>query len=157
MISFTIDNKKRFNFRIAGVTLYDNKVLLHRMMKDDFWALPGGRCEIFEDTKSALVREYKEEINVDVTIERALFFVENFFSFENEQFHEISVIYNVIFPKETKILSEEEFIGSEKGTDLIFRWFPLSQTKSIELYPSFLKEKLNHLPEHMEHIIHYDK
>lgn len=77
MICFDRDNK-RFNFRIAGVSIHNNKILLHRTEKDSFWTLPGGRNEFNEFSKDTLLREMKEEIGENVEIERLLW-VRNFY------------------------------------------------------------------------------
>jgi hypothetical protein len=43
--------------RTAGIFVRNQQVLLHRAEHEDIWALPGGGCEFFEDTKEALTRE----------------------------------------------------------------------------------------------------
>ena len=42
-----------FLYRVAGVAIHDEKLLIHRSILDDFWSLPGGRCEILEISKNA--------------------------------------------------------------------------------------------------------
>lgn len=37
----------RFNFRSVAVLIDQGHVLLHRSLKEEFWALPGGRVEFF--------------------------------------------------------------------------------------------------------------
>lgn len=66
------DGSIRFVFRIVGVLLYDNHVLLHRAEQDDFWSLPGGRAELLEPSRETLKREMQEELGVDVTVENNL-------------------------------------------------------------------------------------
>lgn len=56
MINFKKDNGI-FNFRVVGIMLNERKVLIHRLVKDDFYAFPGGRVEMFEITEETLVRE----------------------------------------------------------------------------------------------------
>lgn len=63
MISYVEDGKK-FNYRVGAIIKKDNKILLHRLSKFDFWLLPGGRVEMLENTENAIVRELEEEINV---------------------------------------------------------------------------------------------
>jgi ADP-ribose pyrophosphatase YjhB (NUDIX family) len=78
MICFKKNNIK-FNYRIAGISIYNKHVLLHRTIKDNFWSLPGGRCELLENSKDCIIREYKEEMNIEITVGRPLFFVEHDF------------------------------------------------------------------------------
>lgn len=53
MICFETENG-RFNLRSAAVVILDDHVLIHRAREDDFWALPGGRVELFETSCDAV-------------------------------------------------------------------------------------------------------
>jgi len=144
----------RYNYRMAGVTVRYGKVLLHQVEGNNFWSLPGGRCAINEDSAYALGREYEEEMGQKVELTRPLWFVEYFYSEKatGETFHEISVIYDVVLA-DHGIFANGEFEGSEAGKKILFKWFDLRELKDLEFYPVFLKEKLQKLPEGMEHII----
>lgn len=155
MINFK-ENNVRFNYRVAGVTVYQNRVLLHRLEKDNFWALPGGRCELLENSSSAIKREYLEETGVDAIIDRPLWFLENFFNDGREMVHEISMIYKIDFPEEANLYSLESFPGIESHVKLIFKWFEIARLPETELYPTFLRERIKALPLNPEHIIHRD-
>src|SRR5690348_17531423 len=80
----------RFNYRIAGVTIRDGKVLVQQPERGGFCFLPGGRAELLESASETLRREMQEELHVDATIGRLLWIVENFFAFEGRDFHELS-------------------------------------------------------------------
>lgn len=168
MITFE-KGKKRFAFRIAGVAISNNNILLHRSVEDDFWALPGGRCELLENSKDTLIREIKEEIGVEIKIVRPLYFVENFFNYENRACHEVSIIYLMQFPPESKkVVEKDTFYGHEsqlgfekdevygKELRLIFRWFNINELENLEVYPSFLRTSLKNIKPYPEHIIHKD-
>ncbi|MDI3340142.1 MAG: NUDIX domain-containing protein [Sphaerobacter sp.] len=71
MISVDL-GRAHFLYRAGGVCLQDGRVLLHRAVDDDYWSLPGGRCEILETAAEALAREMREELAVDVTVGRLL-------------------------------------------------------------------------------------
>ena len=62
----------RFNFRVVGVALdrERGRALLHRAEHDDFWSLPGGRAELLEPAEATLRREMREELGVEVAVER---------------------------------------------------------------------------------------
>lgn len=149
-------NGIRFNYRIAGVSIHKSRVLLHRLEKDNFWALPGGRCELLENSRDALAREYCEETGFNVVIGRPLWFLENFFNNDNEQNHEVSMIYMVDFPKECGCLDKDVFYGVEESEKIIFKWFNLDDISELELYPTFLRSGLKSLPQTLEHKIHRD-
>lgn len=69
MITFDEDNI-RFTNRVVGIAYDGDRVLLHRAVADDFWALPGGRAELLEAAADTLRREMREELGTDVEVER---------------------------------------------------------------------------------------
>lgn len=144
----------RFQFRAVGVAFKDNNVLIHRVEKDDFWSLPGGRVEMFESSEDTLVREMKEELGVDIEIERLLWVSENFFEHENKVFHELGFFYKMKLPENCPLFEHKgEFEGCEKEIKLIFKWHPVDKLDDLELYPTFLKRTLMTESEGIEHII----
>ncbi len=154
MITFQ-KNDARFNYRIVGIAIHENKVLLHKAENDDFWALPGGRAEFFESSEETLRREMKEEINVDVSINRLIWIVENFFVYDDQKFHELAMYYLMNFQQHSYVLKEKQsFYGNEEGVRLIFKWFDIDELGNITLYPSFLKGKLKSIPKEIEHIVY---
>jgi len=158
MISYIIDGQK-FNYRIAGITIREGRVLLHRLAHDTFWALPGGRGEMGESSQETLVREYEEEIGAEVTVGRLVFAVENFFKTrtENLKVHELSMMYEVSFPENSPFVQQMEFQGQEGAVDLVFKWIPLAELADMPVYPAFLKEKLRNLPLSAEHVVNVDE
>src|SRR5215203_431329 len=78
------------NYRVVGVCVHEDHVLLHREAKDDFWVLPGGRPRSYEVSRDTLVREMAEEISTRVEVLRLLWVVENFFEYVGEQWREIA-------------------------------------------------------------------
>lgn len=81
MITFD-HGKARFNFRVVGVALDGDRVLVHRPERDDFWTLPGGRGELLEPARDTLAREMLEEIGAEVQVGRLVWVVENFFQYQ---------------------------------------------------------------------------
>jgi ADP-ribose pyrophosphatase YjhB (NUDIX family) len=155
MITFNNDNVK-FTFRVAGIAIENGMVLLHRNTLENFWAMPGGRGELLENSKETLKREMKEEIGIDIKIIQVLYFVENFFQFENFTYHEVSIYYLMQIPEKFCPGNNNSFKGREGNLDLIFKWFKIDQLKDIKLYPSFLGSKLQDIKSYPEHIIHID-
>src|SRR5690606_16384382 len=97
MISVDI-GPAHFLYRVGGVCLHDGRVLLHRAVGDDFWSLPGGRCEILETAADALTREMREELAVKVTVGRLLWVVEDFFTMDGRPYHQIGLYFAVDLP-----------------------------------------------------------
>ncbi len=156
MITFE-KNSYVFSYRVVGVAIHDNKVLVHRSIIDDFWSLPGGRCEFLEISKDALIREMKEEIGISINITRPLYFVENFFNSEGKDYHEISIFYLLEFPEDSKLVFKNEpFYGIEDELELIFKWVDINTLETLRLYPLFLRKALKNIKPFPEHIINRD-
>jgi ADP-ribose pyrophosphatase YjhB (NUDIX family) len=154
MLNFAHD-KGRFNFRTAAVILHRDQVLIHRAERDSFWTLPGGRVEFGESASAALTREMQEELGVSIKVERLLWLVENFFTYEAEDFHELALYFLATLPPETDLTTKNEPIkGNEEGVPLIFQWHRVDALTGIEFYPTFLKEGLKAIPENTEYVIH---
>ena len=151
------EGKVLFNYRVAGIALDGDRVLLHRMEKDDFWALPGGRGELLEVSRDTLQREMFEELGVEIRIERLVWVVENFFEHDEFAFHEIGLYFLIVFPPASSVYEKSEaFEGEEEGVRLIFQWFPRHELEKVRLYPAFLRRSLRAIPETTEHVVHTD-
>jgi len=148
-----------FNYRIVGVALNDDKVLLHQAEGDDFWVLPGGRAEFGEPAEQTLKREMREELDIEVEIVRLLWVVENFFTYAEKQYHEVALYFLMRLPESCKYLLESgPFESEDAGTPLTFRWFPRRQEEltALPLHPAFLCSELRELPESAQHVIQND-
>jgi len=152
----TIDNNGcYFAYRVAGVALCQGHVLLHRSPHEEFWTLPGGRCEMREQGADALQREMREELNADVTVPRLLWIVENFFDYGGRNCHEIGLYFIMQFTEEPPVgWGTGDFPGREGDEELIFRWYPLDRLHETAIYPTFLSERLLRIPDTLEHVVH---
>lgn len=63
--SLNTRSKVTFPVSVKGVLLIDGKALLVRNDRGE-WELPGGRLEIGETPEQALVREFREELSIEV-------------------------------------------------------------------------------------------
>lgn len=158
-----VSEKEKFVLRVAGIFMRDNSVLLHRAEHEDIWALPGGGCEFFEDTKSALIREAEEELNATIEVQSLAFTVENFFEWYGAKAHEIGFYYLAKFTGEsTRFYNQNEFTGIEQKMEgfekfrLFFRWFPIEHLQDHNIKPDFLKVRLQSISTDISHIIHRD-
>jgi len=142
-----------FNFRTAGILIRNGKVLIHRMMKDDFYALPGGRVEMTEDTETTLIREMKEELDLDVIINRLLWVCEGFFDNQGQRYHEICFYYFMEHEGDSTIYDNDVFRTIEENREYEFKWVSVERLKDEEFYPIFIKERINNLPSNIERII----
>ena len=156
MISFDIEGA-RFNYRVVGIALDGNRVLLHRADMDDFWSLPGGRGEMLEPSEETLKREMREELEVEIRVERLVWVVENFFEYDDKPYHELAFYFLMTLPRDWHLLKKTEpFTGYDGDVKLTFKWYQLDELENVVLYPSFLKKGLRSIPDSIEHIVHID-
>jgi len=88
-------NEFIFSYRVAGILIKDKRILLQKPIDDDGYSIPGGHVSFGETTSEALIREFKEEINADIKIEKLIMVGENFFPWGNNPFQQISMYYLV--------------------------------------------------------------
>ncbi|WP_421385298.1 NUDIX hydrolase [Bacillus salacetis] len=144
--------KAVFNYRVAGLWIENGHVLLHRSVNEENWSVPGGRAAINEDSKSSIKREFLEELNVEMKVDRLVWMAENFFNYRGQDFHEIGFYY-IVQPIDRAIgYRKEPFYGVE-GERLIYQWIPIPELENINLYPEFLRTALKSLPHHTEHLV----
>ncbi|MHA1212553.1 MAG: NUDIX hydrolase [Candidatus Heimdallarchaeota archaeon] len=146
--------------RSGGLIVKDKKVLLHKSALDDFWTIPGGSIKLFETSEEAIKREYLEEIDIEITVERLLWIVENFFEYDEKNYHSLELYYLVSPMNLESKLVQNEFYGEESdfhpekyGTiKLTYRWFSLEELDAITIQPKILKEELKDIPKEVKHL-----
>ena len=67
------------NKRVVGVIIRNGEILLMRRVRDDreYFVFPGGGIKRDESLENGVIREIKEEFNLDVKINKFLFQIEN--------------------------------------------------------------------------------
>jgi 8-oxo-dGTP pyrophosphatase MutT (NUDIX family) len=163
------DGDTVFLCRVAGVAVYQGRVLLHRSEHDDFWALPGGRIEVGESSTQALRREMLEEVGADVTVGRLLWVVENFFQHYpldqspdttiSIEHHEIGLYLEMEVPDHmtnTTSFGARELVGTPDEFALEFRWFDQAGLGDFDVRPGRLAELLTQpLPTGLPTVVNY--
>ena len=148
---------ERFTVRAAGVCVLDDHVLLQTEETLDFWVLPGGRCEMGEQTSRTVQRELWEETGLEVTVGDLLWVMENLFTYEGKAFHEIAFYYQMTLPELFPPPREQpEFAGVEGEKPLTFRWFPLADVEGLRIFPTYFRQALRELPTSPVHVVHHD-
>ena len=151
-----IDRKPQlFSFRVAGLIFHEGYVLAQRGVKDDYWALPGGRAEIGEDSQATIVREMREELHREARVERLLWTVENFFSYEGYTAHELGFYYLLSLAEPFPFHEEDIVHRIVDGVEVEFRWLKATPQALVahRLKPQFVAERIDRLPTAGEHLI----
>ena len=147
-----------FNYRVCAVILHGGKILATKDQNSPYFYLPGGRVKLHEPAEKAIVREVREELNVEPKVLRPLWLNQGFFTEDvtGARFHELCLYYLVDI-SETGLLSKgDRFTMLEGGLPHYYEWIPLSRLESEYLYPLFIKEKIFSLPEHLTVLTEYE-
>lgn len=147
-LTFTTD-AGRFNFRVGAVIIKDGKVLMIQNQNAPYFYSVGGRVQFDESCEEAVKREVREELGIDLEIDRPLFFHQHFFDEQitHEHYHEISVFYLM---KNSDALNHIECHSvSGTGSRESAVWIDLSALDSFTIYPEFFRTHLNSLPSFM--------
>ncbi len=104
----------------------------------------GGTVEFGETWQEALVREFREELGIDVSLSGQPLVMENIYVHEGLTGHEILFIAEVQFPDKAYQALEEISFREDNGEVCSARWFDLSELgeDGLELFPLGLKERL---------------
>ena len=148
-----------FSYRVAGICIQNGKVLLQKPTHDTAYAFPGGHVEFGETNEQTLIREFQEEIGVDVSVGDLKWVGEVFFPWGNRSCHQICLYYQVDITSKN-IPFEGMFIGKEKiegrKFDLGFHWLPIEELKNIEVYPTNVVELVDRIDQGVQHFIYQE-
>jgi ADP-ribose pyrophosphatase YjhB (NUDIX family) len=147
-----------FSYRVAGILIKNGNILLQKPLKDKGYSIPGGHVAFGELSSETLIREFKEEINADVKIERLIMVGENFWPWGNRPCQQISFYYEISLCDENQIPLEGTFPAYDdfgnKRIDLEFSWIDLHEIKNLVVYPSNIKEELLSLPKELKYFVY---
>lgn len=142
-----------FNYRVCAVITRGETLLVMKDERSPYYYLPGGRVKLHETAQKALLREIREELEVDAEIIRPLWLNQSFFTEDVNRlnYHELCLYFLVDVSKTNLMRKENDFILMENGKHRhAFSWMPFSRLGKSYLYPEFIKESILHLPDHLE-------
>ena len=149
------DGNKCFNCRVNGICIKESKIFLSKLKTDQYWTFVGGKVEFNEATDNAIIREYKEEVGVDLQIDKLLAVIENFFEMKGDSWHQYIFFYQL--RDDNNVL--EFFEGEreiEDNEDGVYKWFDLSEINDIPIKPDCSKNILQKLSQGIQHYINRD-
>lgn len=148
-ITIDVDDYK-LNIRAAGVMIHNGKILLHRNINSNHYALIGGRVEIGENSLDTVKREIKEEIGKDIEITGYVSTIENFFTMDGLKYHEIMFVYKIEFANEEDKNIEYTIKNIEGKDYLQYEWIDLDKIDDFPILPVVIKDilKENKFPIH---------
>ncbi|PDT91962.1 DNA mismatch repair protein MutT [Bradyrhizobium sp. Y36] len=105
----------------------------------------GGEIEFGESWRTALVREFNEELGIHVTITSEPLVLENIFEHEGSTGHEVMFVCEVTFPDGAFDGQDRIDFREDNGEQIVARWFDLAGLDvdgGPSLYPTGLKDVL---------------
>lgn len=151
-----LEGGERYNYRVAGIAIRNDHVLVCRQDDDPYVLLPGGRVEFGEDSRGALHREVAEELRVAADVGRLLFTAEDFFTRQGQDFHETGIYYELGLPEDFPFLPGGVCLQTaDEGHLLSFEWVPIAPDPlaAIVLLPVWLRSRLGALPGQLTHVV----
>ena len=148
-ITIDVDDYK-LNVRAAGLIIHNGKILLHKNVNSDHYALIGGRVEIGENSADTVKREIKEELGKDIEISGYISTSENFCEMKGSKYHEIMFVHKIEFTNEEDKKIEYTMKNVEGKDYLQYEWIDLDRIDEYPLLPKVIKEVLkeNKFPIH---------
>lgn len=130
------DTEKNIRIRVGGLVIKENKILLIAHKKDGeiYWLVPGGGVDFGESLSSALIREYKEELNLNVNPEQPILICDSLHP-KNKR-HILNIVFQCSsFDGELKLASEERLFD--------YNFFTANQLKDLIIYPPINNELIS--------------
>lgn len=122
--------------RVAAVIIKDKKILLMHRFKngEEYFTLLGGSVEENENLEQALIREVKEESNLDIS---GLDLFDQFVNSGREECYFVVQQFNGDLK-----LGEPEASRQEPDNKYILEWVNFSELAGINLLPIVIKNKI---------------
>lgn len=148
-LSFKISDNEKFNVRSAAVIRCNDNYLISKREDKDYYSIPGGRINFSEDSKSAILRELKEELDWDTPDAKLVRIIENFFTFKDGVFfHEYLFIYLIDVPE--GYFMRGNFINLENPL-MHMEWYKKDDYKKLDIRPNLIKDIID--DDSFKHII----
>ena len=140
----------KLNVRAAVIIIHRNKILVHKNVNSDHYALIGGRVKVGEDSANTVKREIREELGKEIKLIGYVSTVENFFELEGLKYHEVLFIHQGEFRNEEDKKIECTLQNVEGKDYLQYEWLEIDKIEEYPLVPKLIKEilKQKKLPIH---------
>ncbi len=129
----------KLNIRAAGVIIHNGKILAHRNINSDHYALVGGRVQIGENSAKTVKREIQEELGKNIEITSYIATIENFFEMKGSKYHEILFVHQAEFINDEDKEIEYTLKNKEGKDYLQYEWLDLNKIEEYPLYPKAIQ------------------
>lgn len=133
-----MDKFKEIRPIVLGLVKNCNKLLVSKgydkSKNQEFYRCLGGGIEFLENSKDALKREFKEEINIEIEIGKFLGISENIFNYKGKDAHELILFYDA-YIKDKDYQEKYDLVDDDSETEAIWVDINKFRNKELILYP----------------------
>lgn len=150
-MDLTIDVEDyKLNVRATVIIEHNGKILAHKNVRSNHYALIGGRVKIGEDSETTVKREMMEELGKRIEVTGYVATIENFFEMNGTKYHEILFVHKAEFVDEEDKKIEYSLKNIEGEDWLQYEWLDISKIDEYPLLPASIKSVLkeNKFPVH---------
>lgn len=150
-MDLTIDVEDyKLNVRATVIIEHNGKILAHKNIHSNHYALIGGRVKIGEDSESTVKRKMLEELGKEIEVTGYVATIENFFEMKDSKYHEILFVYKAEFVDEDDKKIDYNLKNVEGEDWLQYEWLDISKIDEYPLLPTSIKSVLkeNKFPVH---------
>ena len=141
-----MDKFKEIRPIVLGIVKKENKILVSegydKVKNEVFYRSIGGGIEFLEDSKDALKREFKEELNIDINVGKFLGIAENIFTYNGKNAHELILFYDVDI-KDTDYKEKYHIIDDNSESDAMWIDIDKFKNKELKIYPEQIFQYLS--------------
>lgn len=153
----------RFGVRVAGIIFNNDMtaIFMQKQIDHDYYMFPGGRLEIHEDSKTAILRELEEELGIKEEA-KLKYITENFIQFpNNKKYHEIGFYFIVRIDEKKYNYESGKTYGSldeQNDGESEFNWIKISELNNYKIMPNFIGQKIVNndfdINDNIEHLVY---
>lgn len=133
-----MDKFKEIRPIVLGIVRKDNKLLVSKgydkSKKQEFYRCLGGGIEFLERSEDALIREFKEELNINIKVGKFLRICESIFNYKGKNAHELVLLYDA-YIDDKDYQEKYKVIDDESETEAVWVEINRFKDKELTLYP----------------------
>lgn len=133
-----MDKFKEIRPIVLGIVRKGNKLLVSKgydkSKKQEFYRCLGGGIEFLERSEDALIREFKEELNINIKVGKFLGICEKIFNYKGKNAHELVLLYDA-YIDDKDYQEKYKVIDDESESEAVWIEINRFKDKELTLYP----------------------